>query len=325
VTKKTNTIKSTPEESFDPATLLRDLSDIRLQIEEKKAQAEDVRRAPRTKTEAIDSFSRWVEAEASKGETQFQQLAGAFLFESHAPEPLLGYGDKAGDLDKVHIRSANSMVTYLLKDQLIQRGSKHIPACYKNTQLAIPTSEHKNAVQAVDAEIFQLECLEEKIIERAEAVGLSIFRRADATVEAVLGVGRKESLAWDFDSEVYDRVLRIAAGARAEVDQLREARQDAQSELFNVRESIRSAERYGETKTPKHLVDQLVDAEAKLTKRQTAYANAHEIVTQRVALASRLQEYVQKHKRVQTINGSDQVLKPEPTVLVDPLERAGIR
>ncbi|MBE0574789.1 MAG: hypothetical protein IH613_02735 [Desulfuromonadales bacterium] len=326
MTKKTNTIKTTPEESFDPAILLRDLSDIRLRIEEKKAHAQEIAGAPRPKKEAIDSYSRWIDKQAAEGESHFRQIAGVFLHDSQPHEPLLGRGSKLGKLSQVNITTANSVVAFLLRDELIQAGRKYISSRYRDISLSIPVNEHKDALQTVDAECFALEQTEEKIIEQAEAAGLPVFRRYDMTPEAVLGVGQKESLPWNYDSEIYNRVIRIAAGARAEVDQLRDDLHDAQKDLQSVHSSISNHAKYqGSEKVPKHLADQLASAEAKRLKRQTAYENAYAIVEQRVSLASSLQDYVRKYKREQLVDSSDRVLKPEPTGLVDPLERLGIR
>lgn len=51
-----------------------------------------------------------------------------------------------------------------------------------------PAAERAERLAAVAAELFEAECVEERLIEASEAAGVPIARRADADPRAVLGV-----------------------------------------------------------------------------------------------------------------------------------------
>jgi hypothetical protein len=240
-----------------------------------------------------DGLARWRATIDRLAESGRQHLTSRALSACAAvdlePDSLLGNPETLGA--KVRLTTPSAVIAHLLHDRLLAAGEKiilkHYAADPGETLPAGPA--RRKALEEMDEAIHRLELEEEALIEEAEAAGLAVLRRPNASPEAILGIKRGATVPWDYTSEKLDRLLLEGEAARAMIDAARDS-------LMAARQSVARDER-------EDLDD---DAERRLAAaRKIANQRARTLEEVRAAAVAKIQiaaaaeEYISKHRRAE--------------------------
>jgi hypothetical protein len=95
-------------------------------------------------------------------------------------------GGRAGELDE-----AFRFLCWLVPDAIIAKGKAELATLYKTSGPGLSVAERESIVEGLKAELLESERREEALIRAADDCGEIIWRRPNASPEAVLGVVRK--------------------------------------------------------------------------------------------------------------------------------------
>jgi hypothetical protein len=286
---------------------------IRDQLRENDQQQKDAEGAPVPLAEAKESMAQAFVRLSAGGEDRLRLLVGAAAYPQNRHDtPLLGTGYVVGESGKVSIQQAESAIAFILREHLIRLGSELLEKEYEGVAYTLPARDRRRVLADLAAKRFALEVEEEAVIEEAEAAGVYVPRRPDATPEAVLGIARNAPLDWDWFNEKFEHLLIVAEGTRGEIDGLRQAFNEAQDHLVRVERQARNhEEHYGSQAGGEQMQGQLATARARVDRCRRRLAEAQNIVHEKVALATNLEEYVKTHRR------------PQPAHQAGPIDAAG--
>lgn len=134
----------------------------------------------------IEQARSAVEALAERGQPNVMgciEGGAPFRFAAGALEPVTrgGSGYVQSSID------ASALLAWLFKDELVSRIETLIRENADDAS-ALTDAERKSRLEQIDAEILQIERVEEAVIEALHAEGLAVMRRSDCDPRAVLGV-----------------------------------------------------------------------------------------------------------------------------------------
>jgi hypothetical protein len=155
------------------------VQNVRQQITETRRERDALAVAPLTKAEAADRIQAWLDAEAKRA--RLDLVAGEFAAPGRGPGHPFRVPVRAGEQ-----RSADlgPVLAALFSDQVKAAILDALPADAD----AIPMADRPGHLAELDARVRELEAEEERLIEEAEAAGVEITRRPDASPEAILAV-----------------------------------------------------------------------------------------------------------------------------------------
>jgi len=171
-----------------------DLAACREKIEANKKETEIVReRSHFPLADALASAERAIDRLADKGRVGFGPCYARILGISGRPEgPDLrlpvAFASASGGTT---IFDGPAMLAWMFRDQLKAAARAEIEARHK-PERALTNVERIQKLDALKAELMDLERREESLIELCEAAGFNIARRPDASPLAVLGLARAE-------------------------------------------------------------------------------------------------------------------------------------
>lgn len=162
------------------------LEDIRRKIADGKAERDSVRRAPLSKPEALGQIDALIAGAANR-------------FEADAAFPYLARTcTNIGLVFEVALRGRDSMIyalAWLDPDRLRERMTQQLHKFWEQNPPGLPSSERRQRIAALDAEILKLEAQEEAIIVAAAEHGIALGRRGDADPRVVIGTADDEKPA----------------------------------------------------------------------------------------------------------------------------------
>ncbi|MFW5453525.1 hypothetical protein [Thioalkalivibrio sulfidiphilus] len=155
------------------------VEEVRRQIAETRREREALAVAPLTRGEVAARVDAWLDSEARRA--RLDLVAGDFSAPGRGPGHPFRVPVRAGEQ-----RSADlgPVLAALFSDQVKAAILDALPADAD----AIPMADRPGRLAELDARVRELEAEEERLIEEAEAAGVEITRRPDASPEAILAV-----------------------------------------------------------------------------------------------------------------------------------------
>lgn len=242
--------------------------------------------------------------------------------------PAAGGGNDAAaaTTGRISMSAAENIFLALHKTEILKIATEAIRARYANFDgLILDPIEKRAAIKEAEDAVFELEQVEESIIEQAEDAGLTIQRRADASPEAILGIERGASVPHDWRSAKYDRLLDERDAHHARMDAARARLSTAQGELVFLEQNLRDQYR-----------SDPAEADLKAAREAVAYRRkiladlmqqAHEVI----AVASSLENYIENHRlakpcpRMEESVGQAPYPRNAPVGMVFPGRNGGVK
>ncbi|MDY0268217.1 hypothetical protein [Trichloromonas sp.] len=241
-----------------------------------------------------DGLARWRSTIESLAESGRQHVATRALSACSAadlaPDSLLGNPETIGG--RVRLATPSAVLAFLLRDQLLAVGEEIIGRHYAaDPGETIPAGPaRRKALEELDEETYLLEVAEEALIEEAEAAGLAVLRRPDASPEAVLGLERGATVPWDFTSGKLERLLLDAEAARAMIDAARDSLMAAREAVVRVdrgEEMDEAAER------------RLAAAKKIVNQRTKTLEEVRAAAVAKIQIGAAVEEYITRHRRAE--------------------------
>ncbi len=155
------------------------VEEVRQQITETRRERDALAVAPLTKAEAADRIQAWLDEQAARARLDLTAADFAHPGRSAGRPfqvPVRGGDQRGADLGPV--------LAALFREQVKAAVLDALPADAD----AIPMADRPGKLAELDARIRDLEGAEEALIVEAEAAGVEIQRRPDASPEAILAV-----------------------------------------------------------------------------------------------------------------------------------------
>lgn len=175
--------------SNDPAALRAEEQRITAAIQAKRAERQHVENALLPRAEAQENVQRFVRSRAERWDRPLNGLArpGGGLLGLVLPDPRTGQGFE---------HQAEALLCAVIPDAIEAELTRRLDELYATADgEGLPAAERPVRLAELDAEIRELEEKREDLIERAEAAGIAIDRRADADPSVVLGLPPRERAA----------------------------------------------------------------------------------------------------------------------------------
>lgn len=153
--------------------------------------------------------------------------------------------------------------------------------------LVIATSDLPAALAKAEQRFFDAECALEAKYEAAEKAGIIVDRFQGLSPEAVLGLARGESVAFDFHSEKMEAIVAARDGAHAAMSAARDRLNEAQE--FLVKISASNDPNYKPAEEDREAAQKRIDR-----CKQTLAARSEELHG-KIRLAGALEDYVRDH------------------------------
>lgn len=155
------------------------VQDVRQQITETRRERDALATAPLTRDEVAARVDTWLDEQARRARLDLTAADFAHPGRSAGRPfqiPVRGGDQRGADLGPV--------LAALFRDRIKDALLDALPADDK----AVAMADRPGKLAELDARVRELEAEEERLIEEAEAAGLEIARRPDASPEAILAV-----------------------------------------------------------------------------------------------------------------------------------------
>lgn len=183
LTKKLTGTRSAVTDAMDS------LDVIRARVAEKRAELEEIRRAPIPVSEALANFDRWA---ADRAEDAVSRLRPEHLVDPAHPAGELRLPDFSarvqGELHRAGDRADDLLWSLILATALPAVRNiveEKLEAAVAGRE-CLTAAERVERVTLAEAELLHLELSEEALVRSLEGAGLPVERRADASPAAVL-------------------------------------------------------------------------------------------------------------------------------------------